>query len=139
MSIDGKIKEVCASELPEFSYVFENWYDADTALDRMALPAVICVLPVSGTMEIHNGRSRDAENLSIAFVDKVPRNANGEDNGATYNRMKAAAARFLRAIEGSGFFAPVGRVSYRVICEQLSTIVTGVCLELQLEELRGAC
>ena len=140
MSIDDRIKEVCASELPEFSYVLENWYDADTAIDRVKLPAVICVLPVSGTLELHNGRSRDSESLQIAFVDKVPRNADGEDNAATYTCMKDAAVRFLRGVQRCGYFAPLsGRISYRVICEKLSSIVTGVCLELELEELIGVC
>lgn len=140
MNIDAKIKEIVASELPEFSYVFENWYDADTAVDRMALPAVVCVLPVSGTLELRNGRSRDSESLQIAFVDKVPRNANGEDNAATYNNMKDAAVRFLRGVRKSGYFAPLPEsITYRVICERLSSIVTGVCLELELEELAGTC
>lgn len=140
MNIDVKIKEIVESELPGFSYVFENWYDADTALDRTALPAVICVLPVSGTLELHNGRSRDTENLQIAFVDKVPRNANGEDNAATYNNMKDAAVRFLRGVQKSSYFAPLaGRLSYRVICEKMSSMVTGVCLELELKELAGVC
>ena len=140
MNIDVKIREIVASELPGFSYVFENWYDADTAVDRMVLPAVICVLPVSGTLELRNGRSRDSENLQIAFVDKVPRNANGEDNAATYNNMKDVAVRFLRGVQKSGYFAPLpNSISYRVICERLSSIVTGVCLELELEELSGTC
>lgn len=140
MNIDAKIREIVASELPGFSYVFENWYDADTAVDRMALPAIICVLPVSGTLELRNGRSRDSENLQIAFVDKVPRNANGEDNAAVYNNMKDAAVRFLRGVQKSGYFAPLpDSISYRVICERLSSIVTGVCLELELEELSGTC
>ena len=140
MNIDVKVKEIVENELPEFSYVFENWYDADTAVDRMALPAVICVLPVSGTLELHNGRSRDTENLQIAFVDKVPRNANGEDNAAIYNNMKDAAVRFLRGVQKSGYFAPLtGSLSYRVICEKMSSIVTGVCLDLELAELAGVC
>lgn len=140
MNIDAKIKEIVASELPGFGYVFENWYDADTAVDRMALPAVICVLPVSGTLELRNGRSRDSESLQIAFVHKVPRNANGEDNAAIYNNMKDAAVRFLRGVQKSGYFAPLpDSISYRVICERLSSIVTGVCLELELEELSGTC
>lgn len=140
MNIDVKIKEIVESELPGFSYVFENWYDADTAIDRVRLPAVICVLPVSGTLEIGNMRSRDTENLQIAFVDKVPRNANGEDNAATYNNMKDAAVRFLRGVQKSGYFAPLqDKLAYRVICEKMSSIVTGITLEIELEELAGTC
>ena len=140
MNIDKKKKEIAANDLPGFTSVSETWSDADTAVDRTPLPAVICVLPVSGTLELHNGRSRDSESLQIAFVDKVPRNANGEDNAATYNNMKDAAVRFLRGVQKSGYFAPLpDSISYRVICERLSSIVTGVCLELELEELSGTC
>lgn len=139
MNIEEKIKAIVSERLPSFSYVFENWYDADTAIDRTALPAVICILPVSGTLEKRNGRTKDTESLSIAFVNKVVRNADGNDNAEVYNKMKEAASIFIDGMNACGMFEPVERCVYRVICEKLASIVTGVMLELDIKELKGVC
>ena len=138
MSIDEKVRAIANSaEFADLSYVFENWHDADTAIERVALPAIICVLPFSGSVEFKNGRTRDQENCAIAFVDKVPRNALGWDNSETYNRMKERGTAFLKAINASGYFEPLPDVvPYSVICEKLSSIVTGVMFDVQLKEVR---
>ena len=140
MSIEEKIKRVAESPaFSGYSYVFENWYDASTAVSRVSLPAIITILPASGNVLFRNGRTYDTENIAIAFVDKVPRNANGEDNAAAYNRMKAVGLDFIRALNASGYFEPLAEQQpYQVICEQLSDIVTGVFFSLQLQE-RGRC
>lgn len=140
MSIEEKIKEIANSpQFAAYGYVFENWYDASSAVSRVALPAIITILPVNGTIQFHNGRTYDSENIAIAFVDKVPRDANGEDNAATYNQMKAVGIEFIKALNASGYFMPLSENQpYQVICEQLSDIVTGVFFTLQLQEV-GRC
>lgn len=139
-SIEEKIKAVAKSEaFAGYSYIFENWYDADTAISRATLPAIIAILPVNGNITFRNGRTYDTENIAIAFVDKVPRNANGEDNAETYNRMKATGIQFIKALNASGYFEPLAEQQpYQVICEQMADIVTGVFFSLQLQEV-GRC
>lgn len=136
MTIEEKVRAVCADALPDFAYIFADWFDASRIVSKSPLPAVVNILPVSGTMEVRNGRRHDVENGAVAFVDKVPKDATGEDNAKVYNRMKDAAFVFLRAINNSGYFEPVGEaVGFSVIYEQLTSIVTGVMLDIQLREL----
>ena len=44
-SIEQTIREIAAEHFPTFTYVFENWEDADTKLERLEYPAIVCVLP----------------------------------------------------------------------------------------------
>lgn len=141
MTIEDKIRDIAGEQFSEFTYVFEDWYTADKVLDKVALPAIIFILPVSGVLQFGEyGRIKDAENCIIAFVDKVDKEADGRDNEITYNAMKAAARRFINAINASGFFDYIqGDVTYNVIYEQMSSIVTGIALNLRLKELVGRC
>jgi hypothetical protein len=137
MSIDERLKEIVKATLPDYSYIYENWYDADQAVSRVSLPAVIHILPVSGSIERHNGRKSDTENCALAFIDKVPRNALGEDNAKVFQTMKDAAFAFLAAVEKSGYFEPLPDVvKYQVICEQFADIVTGIMITPTLKETR---
>lgn len=141
MTIEDKVREIASEQFSEFSYVFEDWYTADKVVEKTALPAIIFILPVSGVLDYgKRGRVKDAENCAIAFVDKVDKEADGRDNETVYNAMKTTAEAFINAINASGFFKPIeGEVPYNVIYEQLSSIVTGVVLQLQLKELVGRC
>jgi len=141
MIIEDKVREIASEQFSEFSYVFEDWYTADKVVEKTALPAIIFILPVSGVLQYgQHGRIKDAENCAIAFVDKVDKEADGRDNETVYNAMKTAARAFINALNASGFFNPIeGDVAYNVIYEQLSSIVTGVVLQLQLKELVGRC
>jgi hypothetical protein len=141
MTIEDKIRGIASEQFSEFTYVFEDWYTADKVIDKVALPAIIFILPVSGVLQYgEHGRIKDAENCIVAFVDKVDKEADGRDNEITYNAMKAAARRFINAINASGFFDYIqGDVAYNVIYEQMSSIVTGIALNLRLKELVGRC
>lgn len=141
MTIEDKVRSIASEQFSEFSYVFEDWYTADKVVEKTALPAIIFILPVSGILQYgQHGRIRDAENCAIAFVDKVDKEADGRDNETVYNAMKTAARAFINALNANGFFNPIeGDVAYNVIYEQLSSIVTGVVLQLQLKELVGRC
>lgn len=141
MTIEDKVREIVGEHFSGFSFVFEDWNTADTKLDKVELPAIIMVLPVSGVLQFgQHGRIKDAENTIVAFVDKVPKEADGRDNEVVYNEMKVAAREFVRRLNESGYFNYIqGDVPYNTIIEQLSSIVTGVALQLQLKELVGRC
>lgn len=141
MTIENKVREIVGEYFSGFSFVFEDWNTADKKLDKVELPAIIMVLPVSGVLQFgQHGRIKDAENTIVAFVDKVPKEADGRDNEVVYNEMKVAARAFVRRLNESGYFNYIqGDVPYNTIIEQLSSIVTGVALQLQLKELVGRC
>ena len=141
MTIEDKVREIAGEQFSEFTYVFEDWFTADKKLEKLQLPAIIFILPVSGVFHFgEHGRIKDAENCLIAFVDKVPKEADGRDNETVYNGMKTAARAFIASLNASGYFDYIqGDVTYSVIYEQLSSIVTGIALNLRLKELVGRC
>ena len=140
MTIDQAIKDICVKHFPQFSYIFDDWWDIDQAVSRSALPAIAHILPIGGVMRVHpaTGRIYDREFVSVAFVDKVTRDASGEDQRAVFERMKETAKQFIRIANASGYFSAVVSWNYDVIYNQLASIVTGVMLTLEIED-NGSC
>jgi hypothetical protein len=140
MSIEDKIREIAEREFKGYSYVFEDWNGAAEVVDRVSLPAIICVLPSSGYFDIARGKVKDSEDMSIAFVDKVVRDANGDDNEEVYTRMKRTAGKFIDAMNKSRYFEPIeGKIRYQTILESASAYLTGVFVELNVKESTGVC
>lgn len=140
MSIESKIREIAEEKFAGFSYVFEDWNGAAEKIDRVTLPAIVCVLPAGGAFNFSRGRVKDKEDCMIAFVDKVSRDANGEDNEEVYSRMKEKAIKFVMALNESRYFETIdGSVRYTTILESASAYFTGVFVELTLKELEGGC
>ena len=77
MGIEDKIRQIAEDKFPEYSYIFEDWNAAAEVADRVRLPAIICILPVGGQLNMAHGMLRDSEDLALAFVEKVARDANG--------------------------------------------------------------
>jgi hypothetical protein len=86
-----------------------------------------------------NGRTKDNEDVAVAFLTHVPKGANGQDNIDAYNAMKQAARLFVEAINADGYFEPVEAWEYTTIYEELADITTGVLLSVTLQEARGHC
>ena len=138
MTIDEGIKKIAEEHFPRYSYVFDDWYDIDQAVDRTPLPCIAHVLPIGGTMTLRNGRLYDRESVTVAFLDKVTRDANGDDQRIVFERMKDVAIDFVRRMNESGYFSSVQTWAYNVIYNPLSSIVTGVMLTLDVEG-NGTC
>lgn len=139
-TIRETIKALAGETLPDFTYLFEDWDTADTKLEKLSYPAIVCVIPASGTTEIRNGKVYDTVNVAVAFLDTVPKGAEGDDNGEVIDRMKVAGAKMIRAINQSHQFEPLeGQQYYETIIERLSTIVSGVMYSLQLTQSIGGC
>jgi hypothetical protein len=140
MTIDEAIKKIATEDeqFSQFTYIFDDWWDVDQAVSRAKLPAIAHILPIGGSMTMRNGRVYDRENVSVAFVDKVARDASGEDQRVVFERMKDAAKAFVRTANASGYFQSVIAWSYDVVYNQLASIVTGVMLTLEIED-NGTC
>ena len=138
-SVEKKIKSV-AESMVGFTYVYEDWTRADLRLDRLPLPAIINLLPVSGAMSLKMDQFKDKPNCMFVFVDKVNKGADGKDNDAVFERMKSAAMVFIARMNDSGLFDPIeGDIPYSVILEKLSPIVTGISISVQVKEVKGVC
>ncbi len=134
------VKSLIRKEFPKYGYVFGSWYEADRIVSKTRrLPLVCCLLPTGGEIDIVRGRTFYTEEIAVAFIDKVERDADGDENCDAYERMREAAERFIRVLNASDYFQPVSNVSYSVIYERLSTIVTGVMVTMRLTNREGIC
>jgi hypothetical protein len=139
-SVESKIEEIAAQKFQGYSFVFDDWGAADRALDKMTLPAILSIMPVSGSFTIKRGMTKDNPSCLLVFIDKVKKDANGSDNEEVYERMKDEAKRFIREINSCGYFEAIdGDVPYSIIYEKLSCIVSGIALSVTLKEVRGVC
>ena len=70
MTVEQKIKKIVDS-MEGVSYLFDNWQTANIRLDKIKLPAVLNLLPVSGTFNLGRQQLRDCPNCMMAFMDKL--------------------------------------------------------------------
>lgn len=138
-TIEATIRDIAAEQFGGFSYVFENWEDADAKLEKIEYPAIVCVLPTGGSVSVRGSRVFDTEYVALAFLDLAPRGAEGEDNERIYTRMKREGMRFIHALNKSGRIEPITEAQYDTICEQLATVVTGVLFQMNVRQSRGTC
>lgn len=138
-TIEDIIQTIAEEQFADFTYVFENWEDADAKLEQLPYPAIVCVLPTGGSVSMRTGRVFDSEYVALAFLDKAPRGAEGEENKEIYTRMKQEGIRFLNALNKSGKIEPIEQAPYDTICESLATIVTGLIFQLTIKQKQGTC
>lgn len=134
MSIAEKIQAVVNDVLPDWGFVFGDYREVDKKLTKSKLPCVFVILPNEGRLEYRNGRMRHVQDIAVGFAMKVPKDANGTDNDLRTKYCLDTAEVFLPAVANSGYFLPFGVVNYRLFYEQTSSVVSGVALDLTLEE-----
>jgi hypothetical protein len=81
MSVEKKLKQIADGHFTGWSWVFDDWKSADRVLAKVEMPAIVCLMPVGGEMTFRRGKVWDSEDVALCFIDKVPRDADGEDNG----------------------------------------------------------
>lgn len=139
-SVESKLKEIAGDKFAGMSWVFDDWKAIDRKLSKVDLPAIICVMPVSGVLTFNRGRVKDKPNCYLVFMDKVPRDADGDENEEVYSRMKDMAVKFVSEVNKSGYFENIeGDVPYDVISESMSDILSGVGVALSLVESQYKC
>ena len=79
MTVEQKIKKIVDS-MEGVSYLFDNWQTANIRLDKIKLPAVLNLLPVSGTFNLGRQQLRDCPNCMMAFMDKTKFDFDGTEN-----------------------------------------------------------
>ena len=117
MTVEQKIKKIVDS-MEGVSYLFDNWQTANIRLDKIKLPAVLNLLPVSGTFNLGRQQLRDCPNCMMAFMDKTK--------------------EFILLLNRSGMFKEIsGDIPYSVFYDKLDVNVTGIVIQLKLEEIMG--
>lgn len=136
MTVQEKIKQVIES-LGEV-YLHENWQTANVRIDKMPLPCVLNVLPVSGAFQFGTSRVKDKPNCMIAFMDKSDFDFDGQNNDVVVERCKCRAMAFLIELGRSGLFKQVtGDIRYSVFYDRMDVNVTGIVIEFTPEEIQG--
>lgn len=138
MTVEEKIRSVV--EAMGIAYMFEDWSRANKKADKSKYPLCINVLPVAGSLNFTMGLIKDSPYCLLAFVDKAKFDFNGEENDQIIERMKTLAKRFVVRCNESGLFEPItGQVKYSVLYDKLDVNVTGITIQLTLQESRGTC
>lgn len=138
MTYREKLKEVADSL--GVSFVFQDWTTANVEIDQTSLPAVVYVLPASGSLAFKSGFIRDNQNGMLAFLDKVILDAEGVDNDNVVDRMKRLAMQYIVRLNATGYFETLdGVLPYRTIYSELNANVSGISFEVALKEVVGIC
>ena len=139
MRIDQKIKQIVKG-IGGLTFEFNDWTRANYTLSQKKLPVCMYILPVSGTFINKNNNLRDRPKALVAFLDLAEFDFDGKTNERTIERMKHYAKRFIVAVNNSGMFKTIPEnVHYSVIYDKLDDNLTGVVLDIELEELVGEC
>ena len=76
----------------------------------------------------------------FAFIDKVPRDADGDDNTTTCTELKKVAKSYIADIQKTGYFEPINEnIEYTNLYEILASNCTGLLFRLRLQEASGEC
>ena len=137
ITVEQKIKSI-VEQMEGVTYIFDDWATANHRVNRLPLPAVVNVLPASGVFHLGNTQLKDYPNCMLVFIDKAELDKDGAENDQVVECCKDMAREFLLLLNQSRLFAPVsGDVPYSVIYDKLDVNVTGIIIELRLEELKG--
>lgn len=131
------------AERLQMGYLYDDWARVNYRSDKREIkyPLLINLLPLSGTFRLNSGYIFDEPNAIFAFVDKARLDFDGEENEGTVEQMKRKALEFIRCINSSGYFEPIGDtdVPYQVLYDKLDVNVTGVSISLRLQPKAGIC
>lgn len=122
------------------NFAFEDWTTLNQVLDKTPLPAIAYILPASGEFNFTSGFIKDNQNGMLAFLDKAVIDANGNDDDCIVDKMKLLAKKFIVELNKTNHFESIGgKIQYRAIYQQCSSVVTGIAFEVTLKELKGIC
>lgn len=137
--VKDKVKELI-EDMGRLNFVYDDWARANLRLDNEQLPAFLFIVPVAGELHMKNNNFRDAPHCLFAFLDRAEFDFDGEENESTIDRMKNEAKRFVVALQQSGKFKPQDEpIKYSLVYDELDPNLTGIVLEMQLEETVGDC
>lgn len=137
-TVEGKIRAIVASLEQDVVYKFCNWAQANVELDGVTSPTIVYVLPPSGILNFRRNQVKDKPNTQIAFVCSTEFDFQGTENDGIIEAMKRLAIRFIKKFNESGLFEPIeGDVPYQVLYDHLDQNVTGIILNLILNEEQG--
>lgn len=137
-TVEAKVRKVAESMGEDVEYLFMNWSQANVAMDAITKPSVVYVLPPSGKLDFSYARVKDYPETQIGFLAPTDFDFDGTENDNIIEQMKRLAIKFIKALNASKCFELIeGKQPYQVVYEFLDQNVTGIVLNLPLEEVDG--
>lgn len=137
-TVEAKVRKVAESMGEDVEYLFMNWSQANVAMDAITKPSVVYVLPPSGKLDFSYARVKDYPETQIGFLAPTDFDFNGTENDNIIEQMKRLAIKFIKALNASKCFELIeGKQPYQVVYDFLDQNVTGIVLNLPLEEVDG--
>jgi hypothetical protein len=137
-TVEAKVRKVAESMGEDVEYLFMNWSQANVAMDAITKPSVVYVLPPSGKLDFSYARVKDYPETQIGFLAPTDFDFDGTENDNIIEQMKRLAIKFIKALNASKCFELIeGKQPYQVVYDFLDQNVTGIVLNLPLEEVDG--
>ena len=137
-TVEAKVRKVAESMGEDVEYLFMNWSQANVAMDAITKPSVVYVLPPSGKLDFSYARVKDYPETQIGFLAPTDFDFDGTENDNIIEQMKRLAIKFVKALNASKCFELIeGKQPYQVVYDFLDQNVTGIVLNLPLEEVDG--
>lgn len=137
-TVEAKVRKVAESMGEDVEYLFMNWSQANVAMDAITKPSVVYVLPPSGKLDFSYARVKDYPETQIGFLAPTDFDFDGTENDNIIEQMKRLAIKFVKALNASKCFELIeGKQTYQVVYDFLDQNVTGIVLNLPLEEVDG--
>lgn len=137
-TVEAKVRKVAESMGEDVEYLFMNWSQANVAMDVITKPSVVYVLPPSGKLDFSYARVKDYPETQIGFLAPTDFDFDGTENDNIIEQMKRLAIKFIKALNASKCFELIeGKQPYQVVYDFLDQNVTGIVLNLPLEEVDG--
>lgn len=137
-TVEAKVRKVAESMGEDVAYLFMNWSQANVAMDAITKPSVVYVLPPSGKLDFSYARVKDYPETQIGFLSPTDLDFDGTENDNIIEQMKRLAIKFVKALNASEYFELIeGIQPYQVVYDFLDQNVTGIVLNLPLEEVDG--
>ena len=138
--IESEIKYLISQLSCKHTYIYDTWDRVNVQLDKVPedqFPVAVVIPPINGQMIVKKARIVDAPNFLISFLGLAELDFDGDVNELTLTKEKDCAKEFVHLCNASGYFEPIERCSYTDVFERLDANVTGVVLEVNLQEKKG--
>lgn len=137
-TVEAKVRRVVETMGEDVEYLFMNWSQANVAMDAITKPSVVYVLPPSGKLDFSYARVKDYPETQIGFLSPTDFDFDGTENDNIIEQMKRLAIKFVKTLNASEYFELIeGKQPYQVVYDFLDQNVTGIVLNLPLEEVDG--
>lgn len=138
--IESEIEYLISQLSRKHTYIYDTWDRVNVRLDKVPedqFPVAVVIPPVNGQMIVRKSRIVDSPNFLISFLGLAELDFDGDVNELTLTKEKDYAKEFISLCNASGYFEPIERCSYTDVFEHLDANVTGVILEVNLQERLG--